>query len=130
VGAVALDRLGDVAAATSTGGITGKARGRVGDSPLFGAGTYADPALGAASATGYGEGIVRVALSFRALTALAPRVPPDAAARAALELLEREVGSKGGLVLLGSDGRLGLARSSAAMPWAAAWDDATAISAS
>ncbi len=130
VGAVALDSRGDVAAATSTGGITGKAPGRVGDSPLLGAGTYADPAFGAASATGFGEGIVRVSLTFRALMALAPRVPPDAAARAALELLEREIGSRAGLVLLGIDGRLGLARTSAAMPWAAAWDDAPAISAS
>ena len=130
VGAVALDATGDVAAATSTGGITGKARGRVGDSPLLGAGTYADPSLGAASATGHGEGIVRVALTFRALQALGERVPPDAAARAALELMEREVGSRGGLILLGIDGRLGLARTTAAMPWAAAWDDAPAISAS
>lgn len=130
VGAVALDRDGDVAAATSTGGITGKAPGRVGDSPLLGAGTYADAAFGAASATGHGEGIVRVALTFRALASLNERTPPDAAARAALELMEREVGSRGGLVIVALDGRLGLARTSPAMPWAAAWDDASAISAS
>lgn len=52
VGSVAIDRQGNVAAATSTGGITGKLPGRVGDSPIYGAGAFADNQLGAASATG------------------------------------------------------------------------------
>ncbi len=63
VGAVAIDAAGTVAAATSTGGMSAKRPGRVGDSPLPGAGTYADDEAGAVSATGHGEGIMRVALA-------------------------------------------------------------------
>ena len=59
VGAVALDIHGNLAAATSTGGMTGKAPGRVGDTPCIGAGTYADNATCAVSATGYGEMFIR-----------------------------------------------------------------------
>jgi beta-aspartyl-peptidase (threonine type) len=59
VGAVALDSLGNVAAATSTGGMTGKRWGRVGDSPIIGAGTYASNASCAVSATGHGEYFIR-----------------------------------------------------------------------
>jgi beta-aspartyl-peptidase (threonine type) len=59
VGAVALDGLGNVAAATSTGGMTGKRWGRVGDSPIIGAGTYASNASCAVSATGHGEYFIR-----------------------------------------------------------------------
>src|SRR5437868_11381097 len=61
VGAVARDRTGDVAAATSTGGMTGKLPGRVGDSPIIGAGTYADNGSCAVSATGHGEVFIRFA---------------------------------------------------------------------
>lgn len=63
VGAVALDRLGNVAAATSTGGITNKRYGRVGDSPLIGAGTWADNRSAAISATGHGEFFIRCAVA-------------------------------------------------------------------
>ena len=59
VGAVACDKDGNVAAATSTGGMVNKMPGRVGDSPIIGAGTYADNRVGALSGTGYGEGIMR-----------------------------------------------------------------------
>jgi beta-aspartyl-peptidase (threonine type) len=59
VGAVALDRHGDLAAATSTGGLTGKRFGRVGDSPIIGAGTFADNRTCAISATGIGEEFIR-----------------------------------------------------------------------
>jgi isoaspartyl peptidase/L-asparaginase-like protein (Ntn-hydrolase superfamily) len=61
VGAVARDRHGHVAAATSTGGMTGKAPGRIGDSPVIGAGTWADDATCAVSATGHGEVFIRYA---------------------------------------------------------------------
>ena len=61
VGAVALDALGHLAAATSTGGMTNKRPGRVGDSPLIGAGTYADDRSAAVSCTGHGEAFIRVA---------------------------------------------------------------------
>jgi beta-aspartyl-peptidase (threonine type) len=63
VGAVALDAQGHVAAATSTGGLTGKRWGRIGDSPIVGAGTYADDRAGAVSATGAGEYFLRVGVA-------------------------------------------------------------------
>ena len=63
VGAVALDAHGHVAAATSTGGMTGKRWGRIGDSPIIGAGTYADDRACAVSATGHGEAFIRVAVA-------------------------------------------------------------------
>src|ERR671923_87411 len=63
VGAVALDPDGNLAAATSTGGYTGKLPGRVGDSPIIGAGTYADNASCAVSGTGSGEAFIRAALA-------------------------------------------------------------------
>jgi beta-aspartyl-peptidase (threonine type) len=61
IGAVAVDAAGHVAAATSTGGLTGKRWGRIGDTPLIGAGTYADDRAGAVSATGAGEYFIRAA---------------------------------------------------------------------
>ena len=64
VGAVARDRDGNLAAATSTGGMIGKTPGRVGDSPIIGAGTYADNATCAVSATGHGEFIMRYGAAF------------------------------------------------------------------
>ena len=72
VGAVALDCHGAIAAGTSTGGITLKLPGRVGDSPLIGSGAYADSALGGASTTGHGESIMRVLLAHRAVQGLKP----------------------------------------------------------
>jgi len=64
VGAVALDRAGNLAAATSTGGYTGKLAGRVGDSPIVGAGTYADNRACAVSGTGLGEAFIRAVLAY------------------------------------------------------------------
>ena len=70
VGAVALDRHGNVAAATSTGGLTGKRWGRIGDSPVIGAGTYADNRSCAVSATGAGEYFIRVGVAHEICTRL------------------------------------------------------------
>lgn len=123
VGAVARDRAGHVAAATSTGGITGKQHGRVGDSPILGAGTYADDHAGAASATGYGEGILRIGLCGRAVAALASGRSAEVAARETMAQLAQRVGTEAGLILVAPDGQLGWARSAVAMPWAACWDD-------
>jgi beta-aspartyl-peptidase (threonine type) len=121
VGAVARDVHGNVAAATSTGGILGKRRGRVGDSPIVGAGTFADEA-GAASATGQGEGILRTTLGRVAVDAMrAGQAPEDAAYHAIGQLVSR-VGAEGGIILVDRAGRLGWARSTVAMAWSAAWD--------
>lgn len=108
VGAVARDRHGHVAAATSTGGTTGKRPGRVGDSPLIGAGTFADDALGACSCTGLGEAIIRAGLARHACDLLARGDPADVVARRAITELARFRGD-GGLILVDAQGRLGVA---------------------
>lgn len=118
VGAVACDGQGHVAAATSTGGTVGKRPGRVGDSPILGAGTWADDETGACSATGVGEAILRVGLARVACEAAAS--DPQAAVRAALARLEARVGGEAGLILVTSDGRVGVARNTETMSHAIA----------
>jgi beta-aspartyl-peptidase (threonine type) len=118
VGAVACDAHGHVAAATSTGGVAGQRAGRVGDSAVIGAGTYADDLLGAGSATGPGEAIIRVCLVRTALADLAAGVAPDAAAARALAMLERRVGAHAGLILVDASGRIGIACTTGSMPTA------------
>tara|TARA_R110000751_G_scaffold2018_8_gene8924 strand:+ start:273902 stop:274999 length:1098 start_codon:yes stop_codon:yes gene_type:complete len=73
VGAVALDRDGNMAAGTSTGGMTGKRWGRIGDAPIIGAGTYADNRACAVSATGWGEFFIRVGVAHEICTRLRHR---------------------------------------------------------
>ncbi|HEX3595347.1 MAG TPA: isoaspartyl peptidase/L-asparaginase [Polyangiaceae bacterium] len=119
VGAVARDVHGAVAAATSTGGTTGKRRGRIGDSPVIGAGTHAENGRGAASMTGPGEAILRLTLAFRATLAMELGRSPERAAREALTELGARLGGIGGIILVDAAGRLGLARSTETMPWAA-----------
>lgn len=116
VGAVALDRHGTVAAATSTGGMLGKLPGRVGDSALIGCGTYADSSLGGVSCTGDGEAIIRVVLARQALACLKEVGDPDDAARVAVDLLVQEGRGQGGLILLDWRGRAGYAHSTPLMP--------------
>jgi beta-aspartyl-peptidase (threonine type) len=116
VGAVALDRRGTIAAATSTGGVAGKAPGRVGDSAVIGCGTYADSTIGGASCTGLGEAIIRVVLARRALEYLKDADDAGYAARVAVDLLVDEGGGDGGLILLDWRGRVGWAHSTPLMP--------------
>ncbi len=98
VGAVALDAQGNLAAATSTGGYTGKLPGRVGDSPIIGAGTYADNATCAVSGTGLGEAFIRVALAHEVAARMRLRGEPLArSAVAALAQIAR-IGGDGGLI--------------------------------
>ncbi|HEY1958075.1 MAG TPA: isoaspartyl peptidase/L-asparaginase [Polyangiaceae bacterium] len=119
VGAVARDKSGHVAAATSTGGTFFKRDGRVGDTPLLGAGTYADDAAGAASATGMGEAIMRVCMTKSAVESLRAGRSPADAARAAADLLAGRGRGSGGIILVDARGRWGLARTTATMSWAA-----------
>lgn len=107
VGCVAVDRNGNVAAGTSTGGMDFKRVGRVGDSPLIGAGVYADNLLGGASTTGWGESITRVVLSKHAVDSLEGRRDPNEAARSAIEYLARRVSGSGGIILADAAGRVG-----------------------
>jgi beta-aspartyl-peptidase (threonine type) len=121
VGACAVDRNGRVAAATSTGGIPWKRPGRVGDTPLPGAGTWAEARVGAASATGHGESIIRALMTRVAIDQLRGGGTPDEAARAAVAELVR-VGGAGGVIVVAGDGRdpvIGHHTSTARMPWAA-----------
>ena len=104
VGAVARDAAGRLAAATSTGGVTGKSWGRIGDSPLIGAGTYADDRAGAVSCTGTGEVFIRIgaAAEICARARLAG-VPLDVAAAAVLAEV-RALGGTGGVIVAGPAG--------------------------
>jgi beta-aspartyl-peptidase (threonine type) len=109
VGAVALDRRGNLAAATSTGGIANKTPGRVGDSPLIGAGTYADNATCAVSCTGHGEYFMRVVAAHEIAALIAHRgLTLRAAAErvAAMELAE--LGGEGGLVAVDRRGHIAM----------------------
>lgn len=99
VGAVAIDRNGDIAAATSTGGMTNKRFGRVGDTPVIGAGTYADNTVGGISATGHGEFFIRAAVAHDICArALYKRITlQEAADEVVLDKL-RGMGGDGGVV--------------------------------
>jgi beta-aspartyl-peptidase (threonine type) len=120
VGAVAVDRLGHVAAATSTGGMTGKQPGRIGDSAVIGAGTYADDRCGAASSTGEGEAIIRIGMAKLALDQLRGGADPGPAARQAIDQLEQRTGGRGGIILVDAFGRYGAACNTPHMTWGAA----------
>ncbi|MCK4894688.1 MAG: isoaspartyl peptidase/L-asparaginase [Calditrichia bacterium] len=97
VGAVAMDSQGDFAAATSTGGTPRKLPGRAGDSPVIGAGAYADNQAGAVSATGYGEAIMKVLLSKVVCDSLI-NMPAMAAAKHGIAILEKRVNGLGGVI--------------------------------
>ena len=115
VGAVAQDAAGNLAAATSTGGLVHKRSGRVGDSAIIGAGTYADNGLGGCSATGDGEAILRVGLARIAVELLADGREPSWAAQTALRQLGHRTGGEAGLILIDGLGRIGYAQTTPAM---------------
>lgn len=108
VGAVALDRHGNLAAATSTGGYTNKMAGRVGDSPLVGAGLYAENATCAVSATGHGEAFIRAVVAYDVAARM--RYRGESLGRAARRALDRIValGSEGGLIAVDCTGRIAM----------------------
>ena len=116
VGAVAIDRRGTIAAATSTGGRAGQLPGRVGDTPLIGCGTYADSTIGGVSCTGDGEAAIRVVLARRALEILKSVEDPARAADIAIDVLKDEGRGQGGLILLDWKGRMAFAHSTPFMP--------------
>ena len=117
VGAVALDARGNLAAATSTGGTLNKTPGRVGDSSLIGCGCYADNLAAAVSLTGWGEPIMKLVLGKWATDRVAAGSAPEIAAREAISYLYNRLGGHGGIILLGPDGRFGLAHNTPAMAW-------------
>ena len=104
VGAVAMDSNGSVAAATSTGGLTGKRWGRIGDSPIIGAGNYADNRAGAVSATGAGEFFIRLALAHEICARM--RMLGDGIVGAADHVIGElgQLGGTGGVIATAPDG--------------------------
>lgn len=118
VGAAAMDKSGNLAAATSTGGTRKKLPGRVGDSPLVGCGGYADNETAAASATGYGEAIMKVMLSKRVADFVAAGQTAQQACTAAIDLLAARVNGVGGLIAVDHHGQIGFAFNTDAMPYA------------
>ncbi|HEY52077.1 MAG TPA: hypothetical protein G4N94_01315 [Caldilineae bacterium] len=116
VGALALDAGGNLAAANSTGGVAFKLPGRVGDSPIPGAGFYADNRFGAVVTTGQGEHIMQAGLAFLVMQALERGASSrQAAEQAAASFARRIPGGQAGLVVLDTAGRVGLAHTTAFM---------------
>lgn len=109
VGAVAVDQHGDLAAATSTGGMTNKRFGRIGDTPLAGAGTYADNGTCAVSATGVGEHIIRCVLAYdiAAMMLYKKMTLANAADWAVMQKL-KEIGGSGGVIAIDRAGNIAM----------------------
>jgi L-asparaginase / beta-aspartyl-peptidase len=118
VGAIALDKNGHLAAATSTGGTLNKTPGRVGDSSLIGCGCYADDQSGAVSCTGWGEPIMKLVLGKWAADRVAAGAVPELATREAIGYLSSRLDGHGGMILLDARGRYGLAHNTPRMAWA------------
>ena len=118
VGAIALDRDGNIAAATSTGGTLDKAPGRLGDSSLIGCGCYADNTTAAASTTGWGEPIMKLVLAKWAADRVASGSLPEWVAAEAINYLKSRLNGHGGMILLDAHGRFGIAHNTPRMAWA------------
>jgi L-asparaginase / beta-aspartyl-peptidase len=118
VGAVALDREGNIAASTSTGGTLNKAPGRLGDSSLIGCGCYADNLSAAASTTGWGEPIMKLVLAKWAADRVESGSLPEWVAQEAMNYLKQRLDGHGGIILLDARGRVGIAHNTPRMAWA------------
>lgn len=116
VGAVALDKNGDLAAGTSTGGMTNKRWGRIGDSPIIGAGTYADNRTCAVSATGWGEFFIRLGVA-RDISALMEyrALPIQNAADEVIQRKLAQLGGDGGVIAMDKFGNIGISFNSEGM---------------
>ena len=118
VGAVALDRDGNIAAATSTGGTLNKAPGRLGDSSLIGCGCYANNESAAASTTGWGEPIMKLVLAKWTADRIAAGNLPEWAAQESMNYLKERVNGHGGIIVLDKHGHFGIAHNTPRMAWA------------
>ncbi|XP_033126836.1 isoaspartyl peptidase/L-asparaginase-like [Anneissia japonica] len=123
VGAVAVDSLGNVASATSTGGITGKEAGRVGDCPLVGCGRYCDNNIGAVSSTGHGESISKVVLAKTIIMYMQQGLSSQEAAEKALSVMTQRVQGSGGVIVVSNTGDIGIAFTTERMSWASMQND-------
>jgi len=120
VGAVARDAEGHLAVAVSTGGIKGKLPGRIGDSPIPGAGFYADDRFGAVCGTGQGEAFIRLGLARLMIVELQHGMDPASVAQGAIDHLGKAMKAKGGVILMPHHGSPRAAFNTPAMPWAMA----------
>jgi len=118
VGAVALDREGNIAAATSTGGTLNKAPGRLGDSSLIGCGCYADNQSAAVSTTGWGEPIMKLVLAKWTADRVSAGNLPEWSAQEAMNYLKQRVDGHGGIIVLNREGHIGIAHNTPRMAWA------------
>jgi beta-aspartyl-peptidase (threonine type) len=120
VGAVTLDKDGDVAAATSTGGLTLKLTGRIGDTPLIGCGTYADNEAGACSTTGIGEVAIKLVLAKTTCDFMRHGQSAQKAAESSIKLVNQRISLQGsmGLIAVDMQGRIGAAHNSKHLCWA------------
>jgi beta-aspartyl-peptidase (threonine type) len=128
VGCVALDQWGNLAAGTSTGGITNKKFGRVGDSPIIGAGTYADNNTCAVSATGHGEDFIRMVVGHEiaSLMALKGMTVQQAADTVVMKMLPA-IGGDGGVIALDRDGNFAMPFNTTGMYRAYIGDDGNPV---
>ncbi len=118
VGACAIDKDGHLACATSTGGTRRKMAGRVGDSPIVGAGAYADDTLGAASSTGWGEKIMAVLLAKTAVDMLGGDPGVYAACEESIGILQKRVDGLGGVIMVDRTGSVGFHHNTPRMAYA------------
>ena len=123
VGAIALDRNGNIAASTSTGGTLNKDPGRLGDSSLIGCGCYADNASAAASTTGWGEPIMKLVLAKWAADRVSAGNLPEWVAKEAMNYLKQRLNGHGGIIVLDAKGRYGIAHNTPRMAWAVRSED-------
>ncbi len=121
VGAVARDSDGRLAVAVSTGGINGKLPGRIGDSPVPGAGFYADDRFGAVCGTGKGEAFLRLALARLMVVELEHGMDAAAVARGAVAMLGKAMKAHGGVIVIAREGAPEAAFNTPAMPFAIAY---------
>ena len=115
VGCVVIDRVGNIAATSSTGGIHKKLPGRVGDSPVMGAGAYANDLAGA-SATGWGEHIMRVLLSRMTVLYIEEGLDVTEAVEKGMRMFEEKTGSEAGIIAVDKEGNYGFSTNAKAMP--------------
>lgn len=120
VGAVARDAEGRLAVAVSTGGITGKLPGRIGDAPIPGAGFYADDRFGAVCGTGQGEAFIRLGLARLMVVEMQHGMDSATVAKGAVAMLGKSMRASGGVIVITRAGAPEAAFNTPAMPWAVA----------
>jgi len=118
VGAVALDKHGNFAAATSTGGVAGKMVGRVGDTPIVGCGAYADNNYGAVSSTGHGEKIMKIVLAKEVINFIAQGCSAQEAADKGIKLIWERLKGRAGVIVIDKNGNIGISYNTPRMAYA------------